>query len=76
MNAQLVKNVANFVIGACVGTVISNAIKATTPVGSTLFAKSMVFVGSIVLGGYVSELATTHFIEKIEDGIKTLRDSL
>ncbi len=63
MNITIVKSVVGLVASIGVGTVVGNAVKATTPANISKFGKIATVVGSVVLTGMVGIAA-----EKYTDG--------
>lgn len=59
------------VVSVGVGTVISNAIKATTPETTTKLAKVGIAIGSMAIGGLVSEMAANSVTNKIDGLVET-----
>lgn len=54
------KTVTDVVLSAGVGTVLTNAIKATTPATLSPYQKALVFVGSFAVSSMVSGAASTY----------------
>lgn len=70
---EIVKTVGKFVISVGVGTIISDAIKATTSSKNVGLKKLCVFVGGIVLGGMISESAITYAEKQVDEVVKGIK---
>lgn len=66
MSIGIAKAAIDLVVSLGVGTVVSNAVKATTPDGLKIVGKIMVTVGSVVVTSAVSDLASKHVVGQVE----------
>lgn len=55
MNINTIKFIGQMVISMSVGTVVGNAVKATTPAAAGKLGKVFAAVGSAAIGGYLGE---------------------
>lgn len=60
------KLAADLVVSAGVGTIVGNAIKATTPAHVTKGNKIMISIGGVVLSSMVGGKASEYAIEQID----------
>lgn len=64
---NIVKSVTGLIASAGAGTVVSNAIKATTPAELTKLNKVMIGVGSFAITGIVGAAASGYVEAMIDD---------
>ena len=70
MNINIIKLVGKTVISMGVGTVVGQAVKATTPANVGKLGKFLAVVGSAALGGYLGEKVANELIDgDIQDKI-------
>lgn len=69
---NLTKGIAGAAVSLGVGTVVGNAVKATTPGDITKYQKVVVAIGGLALTGLVSELAANRTEDKIDELSDTL----
>lgn len=74
-NVFIVKQVANIVVGASVGTVVSNVVRATMPPMASNLHRVGCLIGSTVLGGVVG-VYTTRYVDNVIDSFVELKDQL
>lgn len=72
---EILKTAVGLVVSVGVGTVVGNAIKATTPLNQNLLNRSLVKVGAFFVGGVLSEAAFTS-VEKTIDNVAEKVQSL
>lgn len=63
----IVKGIVGLVASAGAGTVVGNAIKATTPAQLTTINKVLVGVGGVVLSGAVGDIVVKYTSKQIEE---------
>lgn len=63
-----------FVTASGVGTIMANAITATTPRDTNIYGKFCIWLGGAVLSSMVVSAAAKHVSDKVDDGIKTLKE--
>lgn len=66
MNVNIIKIVVGFVASAGVGTVVGNAVKATSPAITTPLSKALIAVGSVVAVSMAGAAAAKHTDEEID----------
>lgn len=74
MAIGLVKPVIDLVVSIGVGSVVTNAIKATTPANLNIYGKIVTGVGSVVVGGAVAKLASTYVVEEVDGLVDTIKN--
>lgn len=76
---KIVTTVTDLAVGVGVGTVLTNAVKATTPTGMKPYMKVFVFVGSAALSGLVGSAASDYTVKQIDDisdSFKEIKENL
>jgi hypothetical protein len=66
MNIGIIKKVVGFIVSLGVGSIITNAVKSTTPAQLGPIKKILIWVGSLVLGSMVVDQAVKYADDKID----------
>lgn len=72
---KILHGTTKFVVSTGVGAIVKNAVKATTPEDIKKLSKLSVWVGTAVVSSMVAEAATKYTKEKIDSGIKAVKDA-
>lgn len=63
----ILKSVSEAVVSVGIGTIVTHAVKSTTPLDLKLYKKLSVLVGTSVLTGLLSNMAAKRTTEAIDD---------
>ena len=63
---MILGTIVNLVTSTAVSTVVTNAIKATTPKDLSLVNKGLTIIGTFVLSGMAGDMASNYVIKGIE----------
>lgn len=74
MNIPAIKAIATLVTSFGVGNVVSNVVKATTPLDLSLLNKAGVFIGKAVLSGMIMGTAAKYVESEIDGIVKMMND--
>lgn len=69
----LVKTGAGMALGAGVGVVVGNIVKATTPVELTRYQKLLVAVGTMGLSGVIADAASRRLEDRIDNAVVAVK---
>jgi hypothetical protein len=69
---EMVKTVGGIVVSIGVGTIIANAIKATTPRSIRGINKLLIWAGGLALGGMISDLAGDYAEKQIQSTVENI----
>lgn len=69
------KWIPELVIGIGVGTIVENAIKATTPANTTFAKKVAITVGGVAISGLVASSATTRIVDQITETTAQIKEA-
>lgn len=67
MNKDLIKFIAKCIISTSVGTVVGNAIKATTPTNLSAFNKVATVIGEFVLTSAAGGIVADYVVKEVEE---------
>ncbi len=70
---ELAKAGLEIIVSVGVGAIVGNAIKATTPSTLKGIGKISVALGSLVLTGIASDLATKYTDDRINEAVETVK---
>lgn len=69
------KSVSDIVVSLSVGTVVGNAVKATTPATQNLVQKTGVTLGGMVLSALVGSVASKYVNEQIDEASTQIKEA-
>lgn len=72
---SITKAVVGIATSIGVGTVIGNAVRATTPATLTTIQKVTIGIGTFVVGGVISDLAVKQTNRMIDEAAATFREA-
>lgn len=69
------KKVTELVVSIGAGAVVTNAVKATTPVGTNPYMKVAVGVGSLVISNMVGDLASKYVTDGVDKIVTDVKEA-
>lgn len=72
MNIQLLKAGAQLIVSVGTGSIVGNAIKATTPAHMSLIKKTCVSVGGLVISSMIADKASDYAGQQIDDAMDSI----
>lgn len=71
---ETVKAIATLGVTVGVGAIVSNIVKATTPINVKILTKICIGIGSFALSGMLSDLAGKYTDTKIDEAITMVKE--
>ena len=72
----LLTNAVSFVVSMGVGSIVGNAIKASTPATTPILQKIVMGVGGVALSSLVGSLAAKQSVEKIDETVAQIQGGI
>lgn len=72
----MIKGLTELIVSVGVGTIVENAIKATTPANTALARKIAIGVGSIAMSSLVASKVSHYIVDQINETTEQIKEAL
>lgn len=69
------KSASSLIVSVGAGAIVTNAVKATTPVGTNVYMKVAVGIGSLVVSNMVGDAASKYLADNVDKLVADVKEA-